>query len=328
MTSAQVGALQRAIGNQATAQLIGGRPRALRGPAVHRGVGNRAVAAAAAVQRHALPFAEEELVELPVQASRETVVQRVFTAQEEQQVRDNVGNALSAMKAGRNKKRQHPLAFNTSKAFEKGGLRWIPEDIGGGAKASFAKGGTLIKIGRAALTAPLAELQGALVHEVTHALNDQTKVESDVADEYFAYRNEFTMRYGAPITAADVTRHEDSARVRATQSLGALMTDIPGAAQWNAQVAARQQEMAAMSGRAGFNPNNSWKQARLYALMRSNSPAIDVVRHVRTMNDIDKVEARDSKRQNGTHYLPYTNYAQADRVSIWVALGGPAASVP
>lgn len=166
------------------------------------------------------------------------------------------------------------------------------------------------------------EIQGALAHEVGHVLAGPGL--DEYQDEFNAYWAEVmsaaAARPGAPGA---------SARLRTSAEVQAKVPVIRGLlvqyGWWSTASVDKQREWAAISAPAGYNTSNSWKQKELLDLMSAPAPVAKVKALVKTMNKIDRAEARNAQRPDGSFYLAWANYSAPNKTTIWKALGGSGA---
>jgi len=273
--------------------------------------GNRA-ASMLVVQRHAMEapaVALDEVEEVSVS------VQRVLS---DQQLRTATGKVRSAISAATSvRKTLNPVLYNTGKALTKGGITWSVRDQQGKAWVAGAQPNHVNLGGDYVLGEPQRGIQGALAHEVGHILTAGTGLDI-FQDEFNAYFKEITANTGGgPNTPTQLA-----------SKLAAVRRALGGYGWWTVASPAQQQAWLQVAAASGFNQSNSWKQKKLLDLMAETKPVATVVSHVRSMNEIDRNEAREAQRDNGTYYLAYGNYAGADKTRIWTALGGAAGAVP
>jgi hypothetical protein len=257
------------------------------------------------VQRHEIEEPAEELETL------ETVVQRAPLTQDQMdEAEARVDTAIRAA-VGVSKAR-NPILYNTGKAFTKGDVTKAVRDTDPRHDKAWVAGAApkLVNLGgQWVLASSTIDIQGALAHEVAHILAGPGL--DEYQDEFNAYWAEYTVRD---------RRAPNPARLGTIQGLLARY------GWWATASAAKRQQWGTVGAPRGFNLSNSWKQAKLRDLMENSRPAATVATHIRSMNRIDRVEARDALRALGQHYLQWANYPPADRTTIWRALGGAGAA--
>jgi hypothetical protein len=207
---------------------------------------------------------------------------------------------------------RNPIKYNTGKAFLNGGYTWQVEDAPN--KTGFARGHaqtTVFLGGQWVLRSPATQIQGVLAHELSHLM--RAGDEDLYMDEFNAYYKQALVQGGTgPRTPAQLrTRLQD------------IQTAI-AKYDWWPTIGKKQQEewIRSVTGLRGWNPTNSWKQAKLKDLMDEEARVATVVRHIGTMDRSDKRASRDAVRADGAHYLRYGKYKTDDRAAIWTALGG------
>lgn len=275
---------------------------------VQRTAGNQA-ATWLVVQRHEIETPPGELENL------DAVVQRL-TTMEMDQAEAKVDAAVTAA-TGISKSR-NPILYNTGKAITKGGVATSVFNTNDATwKAQVAGGSKTIRLGGTwVLQKPPNEIQGALAHEVAHILRGPGL--DEYQDEFNAYWAEIMA--GAPGART---------RLRTSAEMNAKLTTIQGLLMkygwWGTASAAKKQVWGAIAAPTGFNLSNSWKQKALLDLMEAPKPVQEVVTLIGRMNPIDRAEARDARRPNGSYYLAYANYSATDKAAIWRALRGAGA---
>lgn len=280
---------------------------------VQRIAGNRAAASLVA-QRHEIEEPPEELESLQMVAQRTPL-----TAAEIDAAETKVEGAISA--AASTSKWRNPILHNTGKAFTKDYLTKRIHDTDPDVDRKAWVGGSAPKLvnlgGRWVLKNTRNDIQGALAHEAAHILQARYEGADEYQDEFNAYWAEYTVKRGG--------RAPDAA---ALTTIRGLLVQYG----WWPENVPKQPAWSRISAPHGFNLSNSWKQMKLLELMENNpnrgrsATAETVLAHIETMNKVDKVQARDARKANGDHYLPWANYAAADRERIWRALRGAGAA--
>jgi hypothetical protein len=269
---------------------------------LQRTAGNRATTHLV-LQRHQIDTPPGELDEL------ETVVQRL-TGPQVAEANSKVDTAITAA-AGVDKAR-NPILHNTGKALTKGDLRKSVHNTDDADKKAWVAGSAKTTVnlgGRWVLDHPTNEIQGALAHEVAHILGGGGL--DEYQDEFNAYWAEVNATKAAKRTPDEMQ-----------EKLSVIRGVIAKYGWWTTASAEKREEWKTVSAAAGFNLSNSWKQKKLLDLMSSAAPAGAVTALVKKMNKVDRGEARSAKKPNGSFYLNWSGYPEADKITIWKALGG------